>query len=109
MPTKRCWARFFWTAGSRRHASSFRAAFGELGTLPLIENPKGELQEWLQARSPHAPQYQTLSATGPDHDRLFECVVLHEGVELARGRGKSKKAAESQAARAALEKLRQKS
>ncbi|HZT21371.1 MAG TPA: ribonuclease III [Verrucomicrobiae bacterium] len=87
----------------------FRAAFGELGTLPLIENPKGELQEWLQARSPHAPQYQTLSATGPDHDRLFECVVLHEGVELARGRGKSKKAAESQAARAALEKLRQKS
>jgi ribonuclease-3 len=87
----------------------FRAAFGELGTLPLIENPKGELQEWLQARSPHAPQYQTVSATGPDHDRLFECVVLHEGVELARGRGKSKKAAESQAALAALEKLRQKS
>jgi ribonuclease-3 len=73
---------------------------------PTIENPKGDLQELLQARSPHAPEYQTISATGPDHDRVFECTVHHEGVELARGRGKSKKAAESDAALAALNKLR---
>jgi dsRNA-specific ribonuclease len=33
--------------------------------------------------------------------------VLHAGTELARGRGKSKKAAESDAALAALKKLRQ--
>jgi ribonuclease-3 len=72
---------------------------------PTIENPKGELQELLQARSPHAPQYQTISATGPDHDRVFECTVHHEGVELARGSGKSKKAAESDAALAALKNL----
>jgi ribonuclease-3 len=69
---------------------------------PDIENPKGELQELLQSRSPHAPEYQTISATGPDHDRVFECTVHHEGVELARGTGKSKKAAESDAALAAL-------
>jgi ribonuclease-3 len=73
---------------------------------PTIDNPKGELQEFLQASSPHAPQYQTVSATGPDHDRVFECFVQHEGVELARGSGKSKKAAESDAALAALKKLR---
>jgi ribonuclease-3 len=72
-----------------------------------IENPKGELQELMQRRSPRAPEYQTVSATGPDHDRVFECVVQHEGVELARGRGKSKKAAESEAALAALKKLRE--
>jgi ribonuclease-3 len=84
----------------------FSASFGELDVLPHIENPKGELQELLQAKSPHAPEYQTASATGPDHDRVFECLVLHEGVELARGRGKSKKAAESDAALAALKKLR---
>jgi ribonuclease III len=83
----------------------FSAAFGKLTTLPVIENPKGELQELLQVRSAQAPQYQVISAIGPDHDRLFECVVQHEGVELARGRGKSKKAAESDAARAALKKL----
>ena len=39
---------------------------------------------------------------------MFECVVSHAGVELARGRGKSKKAAESEAALAALTKLREK-
>ena len=84
----------------------FGAAFGKLSVLPIIENPKGELQELLQARSPEAPEYQVVSATGPDHDRVFECTVQHEGVELARGRGKNKKAAESDAALAALQKLR---
>jgi ribonuclease-3 len=87
----------------------FGAAFGKLDTLPIIENPKGELQELLQARSPEAPEYHVVSTTGPDHDRVFECTVQHEGVELARGSGKSKKAAESDAALAALKKLREKS
>ena len=86
----------------------YGAAFGKLSVLPTIENPKGELQELLQARSPEAPEYQVVSATGPDHDRVFECVVHHSGVELAHGRGKSKKAAESDAALAALKKLREK-
>jgi ribonuclease-3 len=48
-----------------------------------------------------------VSVSGPDHDRLFECTVHHNGAELARGQGKSKKAAESEAALAALTKLRQ--
>lgn len=86
--------------------SEFAGAFGELGGSPLIENPKGELQELLQRRSPHAPAYETVQIAGTDHDPLFECAVHHEGVELARGRGKSKKSAESEAAQAALEKLR---
>ncbi len=85
----------------------FSAAFGKLSVLPIIENPKGELQELLQARSPEAPEYHVVSTTGPDHDRVFECTVQHAGVELARGRGKSKKTAESDAALAALKKLRE--
>ena len=84
----------------------FAADFGTLAEPAGIENPKGELQELLQSRSPNAPQYQTVSAEGPDHNRDFECAVLHDGAELARGRGKSKKAAESDAALAALQKLR---
>jgi ribonuclease III len=72
-----------------------------------IENPKGELQELLQSKSPNAPQYQLISASGADHDREFECAVRHDDVELARGRGKSKKAAESEAALAALKTLRE--
>jgi len=85
----------------------FRLAFSELSVLPILENPKGELQELLQSLSAEAPCYRVVSASGPDHDRLFECTVLHNGTELARGQGKSKKAAESEAALAALAKLRQ--
>lgn len=85
----------------------FSSAFGEVSALPVVDNPKGELQELLQAKSPVAPKYHVVSATGPDHDRVFECTVHHGGVELARGSGKSKKAAESEAALAALNKLRE--
>lgn len=80
----------------------FKEAFGGLPVIPILENPKGELQELLQSVSAEAPQYQVVSATGPDHDPIFECTVHHNGMELARGQGKSKKAAESEAALAAL-------
>jgi ribonuclease-3 len=85
----------------------FVTSFGELSVIPTLDNPKGELQEFLQATSSEAPRYHVASATGPDHDRVFECTVHHRGVELARGQGKSKKAAESEAALAALNRLRQ--
>jgi ribonuclease-3 len=86
----------------------FSGAFDGLSVIPILENPKGELQELLQAVSPEAPEYRVISATGPDHDRIFECTVHHNGVELARGAGKSKKAAESEAALAALKLIREK-
>jgi len=84
----------------------FREEFGELEVIPNLENPKGELQEMLQANTTEAPQYQLESVSGPDHNRLFESAVYHQGVELGRGKGKSKKEAESQAALVALENLR---
>ena len=84
----------------------FREAFGELEALPNLENPKGELQELLQAEGTEAPRYNLQSYSGPDHDREFECAVNFRGEELGRGKGKGKKAAESQAALAALETLR---
>lgn len=86
--------------------SEFERSFTDLPRVPSIPNPKGELQEWLQSTSTEAPHYKTISVTGPDHDREFECIVLHEHVELARGQGKSKKVAESNAALAALELLK---
>lgn len=86
----------------------FADSFADLPRVPSIANPKGELQEWLQATSTEPPHYRLVAATGPDHDREFECIVLHEGVELAHGQGKSKKIAESNAALAALEILKAK-
>jgi ribonuclease-3 len=85
---------------------NFAADFAELNLPAGIENPKGELQELLQSKSPTAPVYELISAEGPDHDRNFICAVYHDNAELARGAGKSKRAAESDAAQAALKKLR---
>lgn len=83
--------------------------FGEelthLEIEPTLDNPKGELQELLQAVSTEPPRYQLAAVSGPDHDRMFECTVHHGGKELARGQGKSKKAAQSEAARAALARM----
>lgn len=85
----------------------FREAFGQLEALPSLHNPKGELQELLQAESSEAPLYQLISVSGPDHDRSFECAVSYRDKVLGTGVGKTKKAAESEAARVALTALRQ--
>lgn len=87
--------------------AQFREQFAAMGRAPNLDNPKGELQELLQATSAEPPYYQLKSVSGPDHDRVFECSVCHQGVELGRGVGKSKKEAESRAAQQALEHLRQ--
>jgi len=93
-------------AAERFVAHHFHGSFIGLDHIPVVDNPKGELQELLQSRSNEAPRYHVADISGPDHDRVFECTVHHEGRELARGRGKNKKEAEGEAARAALEILR---
>lgn len=85
---------------------SFRDEFTNIENAATADNPKGCLQEILQAISSEAPLYQVLAVTGPDHDRSFECAVLHKGTEIGRGTGKSKKLAESHAAATALDQLR---
>ncbi len=84
----------------------FQSQVGEVAGVPEIENPKGELQELLQARSTVSPVYRLEMSSGPDHDREFECSVWHENEELGRGSGKSKKLAEAKAAERALHRLR---
>ena len=69
-------------------------------------NPKGRHQEWAQKQySGATPEYTILSATGPDHSRLFKAAVELDGKELGRGQGNSKKAAEIAAAKQALANL----
>jgi ribonuclease III len=84
----------------------FTELLGELGELPSLENPKGELQEKLQAVSGEPPTYAEIAASGPDHNREFESAVYHNGRELGRGKGRSKKLAESAAAIAALQAMK---
>jgi ribonuclease-3 len=66
---------------------------------------KSELQELIQAKEQQIPTYHVIESTGPDHDKRFTVEVRVGDTLLGRGSGKSKKTAESEAARAALEKL----
>jgi ribonuclease III len=67
---------------------------------------KSALQELLQARDLPLPEYRLVSTFGPDHRKQFEIEVVVRGEPLAIATGSSKKDAEQEAARAALEKLR---
>lgn len=63
---------------------------------------KTELQELSQALFSSPPEYILTGEAGPDHDKSFEVSILINGNILGKGWGKSKKAAEQQAAREAL-------
>ena len=82
--------------------AQFKIVLKEVDVGQHVGNPKGELQELLQAHEAVSPEYRMLDASGPDHDRTFICAVRHKGRELARGQGKSKKIAEAQAAATAI-------
>jgi ribonuclease III len=72
-----------------------------------LEHPvdyKSVLQERL-ARRAELVAYRTVSEEGPAHDRSFVAVAEVAGEELGRGEGKTKKAAEQEAALHALDAL----
>jgi ribonuclease-3 len=66
---------------------------------------KTRLQEFIQAREQKAPTYDLIEVVGPEHGKTFIVEVRLGEIILGRGSGKSKKAAETEAARLALEKL----
>jgi ribonuclease III len=72
-----------------------------------LEHPvdfKSALQERL-ARRGALVTYDVFDEEGPPHDRVFSVSAMIEGVEVGRGRGRSKKDAEQEAAQVALEAL----
>lgn len=66
---------------------------------------KTELQECCQREFDVLPTYRVLRESGPDHQKLFEVKLTIKEQLFGIGRGRSKKEAEQQAARQALEKL----
>ena len=83
-----------------------KADLAQLAEEPVDINPKGHLQELLQAISPRSPVYETVSQSGPEHEKTFVVKVIWEGLELGQGRGPSKKQAETAAAAEAMERRR---
>ena len=67
-----------------------------------IQDPKSKLQEWVQSRGDNAPTYRTISAKGPDHDKIFEVEVVIRGHRWGHGVGHSKQAAAKAAAQEAI-------
>jgi ribonuclease-3 len=66
---------------------------------------KSQLQEIIQGKHKLVPAYRVIKETGPEHNKTFEIGVYFKKKILGRGTGKSKKEAEQEAAKNALEKL----
>ncbi len=64
---------------------------------------KTALQEWAHSRKQGTPEYELIDQQGPDHDPVFTVKVNLASVDGAEGKGRSKRAAEQNAARFVLE------
>ena len=69
------------------------------------QDAKSRLQEWSQGERKVTPRYRIVAERGPDHAKVFEAEVLLEDEVVGQGTGRSKQAAEQDAAEAALESL----
>ncbi len=78
----------------------------EISLDSLFQDYKTAFQELTQARYGVTPEYKVVASRGPDHKKEFEIAVLVDGKEYARAKGKSKKAAQQEAAKIALEILK---
>ncbi|MBD3370470.1 ribonuclease III [Candidatus Fermentibacteria bacterium] len=66
---------------------------------------KSRLQQLCQSKVLGLPSYEVVSRSGPAHDPVFSVRVEVEGTILGRGKGKSKKEAQSRAASDALKRI----
>ena len=66
---------------------------------------KTQLQELVQQKRNQVLSYTLAGESGPDHDKQFEVEVSLNGAVVGKGKGSSKKRAEQEAARAAIENL----
>jgi len=82
----------------------FESSIGDVRQRGQASDCKSRLQELIQAERQERPVYRLLEAVGPDHDKTFWVEVVVGGETLGLGSGKSKQAAEKDAAKQALEK-----
>jgi len=72
----------------------------------LFRDYKTTLQELTQASFGLTPEYNVIASRGPDHKKEFEVAVVIEGKEYARAIGKSKKIAQQESAKIAIDILK---
>lgn len=93
-------------AAQRLVRERFVPHFRDLACRTAGRDTKTEFQELAQALCNTTPHYVLTETAGPDHDRSFTVAVLLGDEEYGRGQGRSKKAAEQEAARNGMERLR---
>lgn len=96
--------------GGMKHAKAFidRFILSDLEDKRLFYDSKTTLQELIQGKLKKEFHYELLDETGPEHDKTFVSEVYLEKESLGKGFGRTKKAAEQQAAYQALLRLREK-
>lgn len=84
----------------------FEPLVTETAAQAWTKDPKTQLQEWLQGRHLPVPEYHIENTRGRAHDQVFVVVCSVPSLDVqASGEGRSRRAAEQEAARAALERL----
>jgi ribonuclease III len=101
----------FLDGGYEPAAELVRRLFGDViatsEAASWTKDPKTELQEWLQARRIAVPSYRIVATSGQAHAQTFEVEAAIPALSLTEtGRGRSRRAAEQEAARRLLETLR---
>ncbi len=86
----------------------YRFVLSDLENKQLFYDSKSNLQELIQGKLKKDFHYELLVENGPEHDKSFEVEVFMEHESLGKGTGRTKKAAEQQAAYHALLRLRDK-
>lgn len=71
-----------------------------------LKDYKTVLQEILQKHGEVKIEYKIINESGPDHNKVFDAEVIYNGKILAKGEGKSKKQAEMDAARLAIDEIK---
>lgn len=96
--------------GGMEYAKEFiyRFILSDLENKQLFYDSKSNLQELIQGKLKKDFHYELLVENGPEHDKSFEVEVFMEQESLGKGTGRTKKAAEQQAAYQALLRLRDK-
>lgn len=68
-----------------------------------LKDSKSLLQEKIQAQGGVSPLYESISETGPDHEKIFEIAAIINNKRVATGTGRNKQEAEQKAAQKALD------
>ncbi len=80
-------------------------SYPKIDLATVFKDYKTTLQEITQAHIGVTPEYIVIGSSGPDHKKEFEIMVKINNKEIAKAKGKSKKEAQQEAAKLAIEKL----